>query len=461
MAFQVTVHTDYDKLFSYLEEKVLDERCEARVTFPPEAVSDALLFSCLQAFIDKYKAVLEEVAYGFSAHEVRFLPQKKVENLSEEKHYDALAGTYDSDYYLTDCGGHDTFLASGGKLLDNRLGSMFDLINPREEDSILDVGCGRGELSYQLSKFCKKVTAVDYSKDAIRIAQETYAKLSTANRLEYSCTDVLTMPDTASFDKIVLSDVYEHIDAEVMEKLLPKLRDMMTEDGKLFIHTAPNLDWYEKVYPRQRREALRQRRYLPKNPRNYYEKLMHINEQSSRSLYDTLSRYFGDVIVWNGAVPSMDGFNDFAGEPRENDIFAVASRSSLQPFQEELFMQPVTDGSLKFRLSVLAPPAPIARGMRGTIPLRVTNFSSVPVRSQAPCPVNLSYHVLSESGEMVLFDGMRTRLPKMLYPGEQVDCILEFDGEPLECGRYTLQISLVQEQVAWLEESASVSVEIC
>ena len=460
MAFQATASTDYDELFAYLERKILEERCEARVTFPPESASDSLLFSCFQAFIDKYKAALDEVAYGFASHEVRFLPRERAADLSEEKHYDALASTYDSDYYLTDCGGHDTFRASGGTMLDSRLGSLFDLIDPREEDSILDVGCGRGELSYQLSKFCRKVTAVDYSKDAIRIAKETYEKLSTEDRLQYSCTDILTMPDTASFDKIVLADVYEHIDADVMEKLLPKLRDMMAEGGKLFVHTAPNLDWYEKVYPKQRREALRQRRYLPKNPRSYYEKLMHINEQSSRSLHDTLARYFGDVIVWNGTVPGMEDFNDFTGVPRENDIFAVASRSSLQPFKEGLFMQPVTDGSLRFRLSVLAPPAPILQGLTGTIPLRVTNLSPVPVRSQNPCPVNLSYHVLSESGETVLFDGVRTRLPKTLYPGEQADCLLEFDGEPLERGQYTLQISLVQEQVAWLEETVSCPVEV-
>lgn len=462
MSFQVNQSTDYDALFSYLEEKILKQHCEAMISFASLLGNDAMLRSCLQAFIDKYKVALDEVIYQITNHEVRFIPRSKVEDISEKKHYDALEGAYNSEYYLTDCGGYDTFHSSSGMILDSRLGTLLDLVDPREEDIILDVGCGRGELSYQLSKFAKKVVGIDYSQDAIQIAKETYAEAVKEERLCYYCMDILRSQDSVKYDKIILADVYEHIDAAVMVKLLDKLKNMMTEDGKLFIHTAPNLDWYDKVYPQHRQKALSECRYLPKNPRSYYEKLMHINEQSPQTLHETLSKKFNNVIVWDGMLSNVENFNDFKAAPRGNEIFAVASKSSLQSFKSHLFMHPVESGMLKFSLSLLMPTNSIPMGMAGMIPVRITNLSPIPVRSQNPYPVNLSYHILSKNRDMIIFDGNRTKLPKILYPNETVDCLLQVDGKLLERDKYILKISMVQEHVAWLEDSSiDCIVDVC
>ena len=107
-----------------------------------------------------------------------------------------------------------------------------------------------------------------------------------------------------------------------------------------------------------------------------------------------LSKKFNNVIVWDGMLSNVENFNDFKAAPRGNEIFAVASKSSLQSFKSHLFMHPVESGMLKFSLSLLMPTNSIPMGMAGMIPVRITNLSPIPVRSQNPYPVNLSYHIL-------------------------------------------------------------------
>jgi len=65
--------------------------------------------------------------------------------------------------------------------------------------------------------------------------------------------------------------------------------------------------------------------------------------------------------------------------------------------------------------------------------------------------VNLSYHWLDKKGKMVVFDGLRTPLPRDLKPGESVDLKTAIQA-PEKPGRYTLELTMVQEQSAWFPE---------
>ena len=65
--------------------------------------------------------------------------------------------------------------------------------------------------------------------------------------------------------------------------------------------------------------------------------------------------------------------------------------------------------------------------------------------------VNLSYHWLDQKGSTVVFDGLRTPLPRDLKPGEAVDLKAQIQA-PAKPGRYTLEVTLVQERAAWFPE---------
>ncbi len=65
--------------------------------------------------------------------------------------------------------------------------------------------------------------------------------------------------------------------------------------------------------------------------------------------------------------------------------------------------------------------------------------------------VNLSYHWFDRKGRVVVFDGLRTALPSDVPPGNSVKLKASIQAPGRE-GRYTLEITLVQEGVAWFPE---------
>lgn len=67
-------------------------------------------------------------------------------------------------------------------------------------------------------------------------------------------------------------------------------------------------------------------------------------------------------------------------------------------------------------------------------------------------PINLSYHWLSDAGEMRIFEGVRTPIPEGgVGPGQTVDAELMVKA-PDQAGSYMLTLTIVQDNVMWFEE---------
>ena len=67
--------------------------------------------------------------------------------------------------------------------------------------------------------------------------------------------------------------------------------------------------------------------------------------------------------------------------------------------------------------------------------------------------VALSYHLTRGDGAMVVFEGLRTPLPRSLAPGESYDLQLRV-AAPSQPGTYRLVPDVVHEGVAWMNERA-------
>jgi hypothetical protein len=65
--------------------------------------------------------------------------------------------------------------------------------------------------------------------------------------------------------------------------------------------------------------------------------------------------------------------------------------------------------------------------------------------------VRLSYHWLDRKGRMVVFEGLRTALPRDLGSGETAKLTATIQA-PEKAGKYVLDVTLVQEGVAWFPE---------
>ena len=78
----------------------------------------------------------------------------------------------------------------------------------------------------------------------------------------------------------------------------------------------------------------------------------------------------------------------------------------------------------------------------------IENCSWRPWRSDADAPIYLSYHWLDAHGRVVVADGVRTRLPRAVAPGETAVVACRIEG-PQAPGQYFLEIDLVEESVSW------------
>jgi 2-polyprenyl-3-methyl-5-hydroxy-6-metoxy-1,4-benzoquinol methylase len=311
---------------------------------------------------------------------------------NKNKEYSLLQSYYNSNYYLTDCGGYEIFTKTNGMQLDERLKAVYTLANPSKTDTILDVGCGRGELAYALLLSGARVVALDYSSDAVSIGKKTFQSISGPN-LEYIAADVVTYNTDKKFDIIIASDIVEHIEEKTLKELLMKISSLLKKDGKLIIHTAPNLLIYKYNYSKKRKLARQIGCYLPADPRSIYEELMHINEFSPARLNRLLKSIFTHTLTWAYQHPNLIGSlegnfskNEYA---QANSIFAIASNREINRevviaslCQYELNRD---DISVEIELKEIIPAVKANKTVK--IPLKIFNKGKSRIASLYPYPV--------------------------------------------------------------------------
>ena len=114
---------------------------------------------------------------------------------------------------------------------------------PERCDRVLDIGCGKGELSALLARQSRAVTAVDLSEVMLERARQTHS----APNIEYIRGNILDMdfPD-GSLDAIVTTATAHHLP---YEWLLRFARDKLKPGGTLAILDLIRTErWWETLY---------------------------------------------------------------------------------------------------------------------------------------------------------------------------------------------------------------------
>ena len=212
---------------------------------------------------------------------------------------------YDSRYFRTSCEGFEEFRKSGGRKLGARFRKALSMARIRPGERVLDIGCGRGELVLHAALLGAHATGVDYSEEAVSIANETLAgwpaevrELSQVRQMNARSLDF----DDESFDVAFMSDIVEHLFARELAEALRETRRVLRPGGRLIVHTCPNRLVYEIAHPLYIRHVNRAIQRLAEiaryrsdiigpnlavgreYPRSEDERRLHINEQTASGL---------------------------------------------------------------------------------------------------------------------------------------------------------------------------------
>jgi 2-polyprenyl-3-methyl-5-hydroxy-6-metoxy-1,4-benzoquinol methylase len=229
---------------------------------------------------------------------------------------------YDEEW-IKETWGWDTpeyFIRNQGRNLRPRIRTCLNLARLKPGMRVLDIGCGRGEIVLHCGRLGIDAYGVDYSKQALEIADKARLTHSSAeqDRMHFILDDVKNLEFRELFDRIFLLDIVEHLHDWELTEVIDVCKRLLKPSGVLIIHTLPNKWLYDITYSRMLRLFMP---WLPADPRSDKEKSIHINEMTIIHLGEILHRsgfrsrvWLQDLIVEQARWHQKQPLNDQRGK---------------------------------------------------------------------------------------------------------------------------------------------------
>lgn len=209
-------------------------------------------------------------------------------------------------------------------------------------------------------------------------------------------------------------------------------------------------------------EATRQARCFNSEEWSFFTNFYQLNDFSGINLYPDLLpencaeefyQRFGKPVI-ETRLPTNQLRLQFISKP----IALKKDNNSILGRTVKLQQKPDSN-VFSFEIKVMEPPRSISSGDRFKLPVVVKNTSDEVWRSNGSQPINFSYHWVNSDGKMEIFNGERTNFPDAVAPGESIALNASIHS-PIRAGRFILQLTLVQESVAWFEQRGAKSFNI-
>lgn len=214
-----------------------------------------------------------------------------------QDHRSVTADTYGPEWvqFSNAAKEYERFLQEGE--LRPRQVRALDLADLQPGQWVLDLGCGRGEVSLYCARQGARVLALDFSSDCLALASQAMGPESGSLRGLVAPVrgESKTLPlRSDSVWRVLMLDVVEHLYPWELELALAEAHRVLQPGGYLVVHTLPNrwalgpgYGWARFLFRR-----------LPPNPRSEWEKTVHINEQDILGLYRALRGAGFRARVW-------------------------------------------------------------------------------------------------------------------------------------------------------------------
>lgn len=114
----------------------------------------------------------------------------------------------------------------------------------KENDSVLEVGCGSGVGAIYLSQNCQSVYGIDVQEQEILEAQN----ISKRENVKFEVQDLFLLDENKKYDAIVCLDVLEHLSIEDGRSFVNKISKLLKPNG-FFACGVPSIYSYEFQSP--------------------------------------------------------------------------------------------------------------------------------------------------------------------------------------------------------------------
>ena len=221
---------------------------------------------------------------------------------------------FDDYYYSHVCLGSDEFKKSKGLSLNPKVKQMLDKLYLTSSMNVLEIGCGRGDSAIYLAKKVNSVTAIDYSKAAIKIANKikSISDKNQAEKINFYVMEASKLRfDSNKFDMVIMIDTIDHFNKKELDKVMSEIRRVLKPGGKLFVKTCTNKILLDKtykyyIYPINKLITdidmrIKNTKYdsLPRLSRTKEAKEQHVNEMDYFYLKNIMSKFGFSGKVWS------------------------------------------------------------------------------------------------------------------------------------------------------------------
>ena len=238
------------------------------------------------------------------------------------------ADLYDEAYYRTACAGYAEWTESEGVEVAGLYPGILAMAGLKPGAVFVDIGTGRGEmLAVAVERGAARAIGIEYSPAAVEMARKTLGAHGANNAAEVLLVDARSIPlPDDSVDLVTMVDVVEHLAHDELDLTLAEAFRILKPGGHVFVHTMPNRNIYDVTYRLQRLMTPGRRRRWPVDPRNDYERNMHVNEQTLRGLRRTLSDAgFRPARAWLGEMI----YTDFVPDERARRLYKILAKTPM------------------------------------------------------------------------------------------------------------------------------------